>query len=726
MKINRLFLFVIMVISLNGFAQENYPFFDTSLSIDARINDLIGRLTLDEKAAQMMNSAVAIPRLNIPAYDWWNEALHGLARSGVATVYPQTIALSATFDQNLVFQVANSISDEARANYNAAIKKGYHLKYSGLTFWTPNVNIFRDPRWGRGQETYGEDPYLTGMMGASFVHGLQGSDINYLKTSACAKHFAVHSGPEKSRHEFDAVVSKQDLFETYLPAFKSLVDAGVESVMGAYNRTNGELCNASDYLIDEVLRKQWGFKGHIVTDCGALVDFYKGHNVVSSSVEAAALAVQHGINLNCGNVYKHIPEAVMQGLISEEQVDQALAGLLKTRFKLGLFDEPGMCPFDSISYDVLDMDQHTQLAYEAAVKSVVLLKNNGILPLNNGLEKYFVTGPHAGNIEALIGNYYGVNQNMVTILEGIAGKVQRGSQVQYQQGCLLNDPNSNPIDWVTGNARNANATIVVLGVNGLLEGEEGAAIASSTFGDVFDYSIPANQIDYLKRLRKGNNKPIISVVIGGCPLNLSEVHELSDAVLMAWYPGQEGGNAVADIIFGNVSPSGKLPVTFPKSLEQLPPYDDYSMAGRTYRYMDSDPMYPFGFGLSYSSFVYESMQLSNEKIHAGDGLTVKVKLKNRGNFNADEVVQLYLTFLGNGQQVPKFSLKRFARIKLNPNEEKVVVFNLNDEDFSLVNDQGIKVLNEGKYRIAVGGTLPVQRSLDLGASQWVQKLITIE
>ncbi|MBN1768278.1 MAG: glycoside hydrolase family 3 C-terminal domain-containing protein [Prolixibacteraceae bacterium] len=719
-SIGVVFLFFIFF-SCASTGQGPYPFNNPELSLEERVDDLVSLMTLEEKASQMVNSSVAIPRLGVPEYDWWNEALHGLARSGEATVFPQAIGMGATFDKDLVFQVASTISDEARANYNAALAKGYRLKYSGLTFWTPNVNIFRDPRWGRGQETYGEDPYLMGIMGSAFVKGLQGDDPRYLKTAACAKHFAVHSGPEEFRHEFNAIATKQDMFETYLPAFKTLVDAGVESIMGAYNRTNGELCNAHDYLMNDLLRGEWGFEGHYLTDCGALIDFYDGHNVVKDSIEAAALAVKYEVNLNCGDVYLNIPKAVEKGLITEADVDKALIPLLKTRFKLGLFDPAGMSPYDEITYETVSLQENRKLSYEAALKSLVLLKNDNVLPLKNDLHHYFITGPNASNLEAMLGNYYGVNSSIVTVVEGIASRVEHGSQVRYRMGALLDRTNKNPIDWASTIAQSTAATIVVLGVNGLIEGEEGAAIASSTYGDVLDYSIPQNQLEYLERLNMGHDNPIISVIIGGSPVNLTRVHELSDAVIMAWYPGQEGGNAIADVLFGNASPSGKLPLTFPKSLDQIPEYDDYSMQGRTYRYMKEEPMYPFGFGLSYTKVRYNSIELLNTS--QDEPIKAKVSLTNTGELETDEVVQLYISYekIANKKNgFPQYSLKGFDRVNLKPGETKELVIEVDREELKLYDSEGVKVMPEGQILIYASGSLPIDRSIELGASKWVK------
>lgn len=447
-------LFVLSFCSLFKFAQaQEEPYLNSSLPVDARVNDLISRLTLEEKVYQMMNSAPAVPRLHIPEYNWWSEALHGVARSGVATIYPQAIGMAATFDDSLIYEAATTISDEARAMFNAAVKKGYRAQYGGLSFWTPNINIFRDPRWGRGQETYGEDPFLTAHMGVAFVKGLQGNNPKYLKVAACAKHYAVHSGPEKLRHSFNAQVSQKDLWETYLPAFHALVNAKVEAVMCAYNSTNGEACCGNTYLLQDVLRKQWGFRGHIVSDCGALDDIYQGHKMAADKTHAAALALQRGVNLNCGDTYLSLIDAVKTGIVREQQIDSSLAVLLRTRFKLGLFDNQADNPYNRIPESVINNEAHRKLAKTVAEKSIVLLKNDGVLPLKNDLKEYFITGPNASSVDVLLGNYYGVNGKLVTILEGLAAQIQPGSQMQYRQGILLDRENVNPIDWSSGEAR---------------------------------------------------------------------------------------------------------------------------------------------------------------------------------------------------------------------------------------------------------------------------------
>ncbi|MDT0643556.1 glycoside hydrolase family 3 N-terminal domain-containing protein [Zunongwangia sp. F363] len=726
---------LLIIMGIVFFAQANaqnsgnsgaYPFRNPALPVDERVQDLINRLTLEEKAMQMVHNSPAVERLGIPEYNWWNEALHGIGRSGVATVFPQAIGMGATFDEELIKEVASAISDEARATHNTAVENGYRRQYSGLTFWTPNINIFRDPRWGRGQETYGEDPYLTSILGTAFVNGLQGDNPKYLKTAAAAKHFAVHSGPEKLRHEFNAEASQKDLWETYLPAFKALVDADVETIMCAYNSTNGEPCCANKYLLQDVLRDKWNFDGHIVSDCWALVDFYEGHNVVETTEEAAALAIKSGVNLNCGSVYPHLPAAVEQGLVTEEEIDEQLATLLKTKFKLGLFDPAEDNPYSKLSVEDLNTEEHRQLARKTAQKSIVMLKNNGALPLKNNLSKYFVTGPNATSVEVLLGNYHGINPDLVTILEGLAGAIEPQSQMQYRQGTLFDRPNANPQDWASPNAGNSDATIAVLGISGVLEGEEGESIASETFGDRLDYNIPQNQIDYLQKLSDAaGDNPVIAVITGGSPMNLEKVHELADAVLLVWYPGEEGGNAVADVIFGKVSPSGRLPITFPKSLDDLPPYEDYSMNGRTYKYMDEAPMYPFGYGLSYTSFDYSGINLSKNKVKKGNSLQASVKVTNTGEKGAEEVVQLYVSDVETSVDAPKYQLFGVKRVKLEPGASEEISFEITPEMMELVNLEGERVLEKGDFKVYLGGSTPHQRNVELGMTEVEEATFTL-
>lgn len=725
MRINFIFIALILT-TIFAKGQDMPEYFNPENSIEDRIEDLISKMTLEEKVSQMVYNSPAIDRLDVPAYNWWNEALHGVARSGRATVFPQAIGMGATFDRELIFRVADAISDEARAMYNASIKMGYRNQYGGLTFWTPNINIFRDPRWGRGQETYGEDPFLTGQIGSAFVKGLQGNDPRYLKTAACAKHFAVHSGPEKLRHEFNAKASEKDLYETYLPAFKMLVDSGVESVMCAYNRTNDQPCCANNYLIKDVLRGKWNFQGHVVTDCWALVDFFQGHKVCDNAVQAAAMALKAGVNLNCGLVFPSLVDAKKQGLVTEEEINQSLSTLLKTRFKLGLFDPQGSNPYDKIPVDVIDSEKHRALAREVAQKSMVLLKNNNVLPLKNNLSKYYITGPNATSVESLLGNYHGVNGRMVTFMEGVVAAVENGSQVQYRPGILLNQPNTNPIDYVMGDAIHSDATIVVLGINNYLEGEEGESLLSPFAGDRLDYNLPANQVEFLKNIALGNDNPVIAVITGGSPMNLSEIHQYADAVILAWYPGEEGGTALADILFGKTSPSGKLPITFPKSFDQLPPYDDYSMKGRTYKYMEQEPLYPFGFGLTYSTFEFSKPVVSSNQISQKSKVEISTKISNSGKFESDEVLQLYVSADDSKIETPLFSLKGIKRIHLKPGESSEVKFDIEPAMLETVNGEGVSELLKGKYKIYIGTSLPTQRSLDLGSNQYISAELEIK
>ena len=705
-------------------AQETPKFRDPSLPIDVRVADLIARMTLEEKVGQMMNAAPAIPRLGVPAYDWWNEALHGVARAGRATVFPQAIGLGATFDTALMERVAGAIAEEARAKYEVASRAGNFGRYRALTFWTPNINIFRDPRWGRGQETYGEDPHLTGEIGAAFVRGLQGDDPKFLKAAACAKHYAVHSGPERLRHSFDAVVSKRDLHETYLPAFRTLVDAGVESVMCAYNRVNGEPACASDFLLKETLRGEWGFKGHVVSDCGAVGDLNFGHKVTATLTESAVRTLRAGTDLDCGTEYRTLVEAVNAGTVSEKEIAASLAVLLRTRFKLGLFVPEGARPFSGVSHDVVGGEAHRRLAREAAARSFVLLKNaNATLPLSKALPRIFVTGPLAADTSVLLGNYYGVNGTLTTVLEGIASAASPAMTIDYRQGALLDRPNANAPGYRMGGPNTFPVTVAVLGSSPQLEGEEGESLASPTNGDRVDIGLPANQREFLKALRAASQKLVV-VLVGGSPIAAPEVQELADAVLFVWYPGQEGGHAVADVLFGDVAPSGRLPVTFPSSTAQLPPFDDYRMAGRTYRYMTQEPLYPFGFGLSYTSFTYELVDAPRGLTRDGSG-TVKVRVTNTGSRAGDEVVQLYVTGPGAGERRPISALKGFRRVSLAPNESRVVEFPVKGEAFARIDEEGNAVVDAGEHAVLVGGASPGPRAVALGAAEPVKATVTI-
>jgi beta-glucosidase len=699
---------------------------DPGQATDDRIADLLSKMSLEEKISQMVNNSAAIDRLGIPAYDWWSECLHGVARFGRATVYPQAIGMAATWDTDLVGRIGTAISDEGRAMFHAMEKYGFSRRYGGLTYWTPNINIFRDPRWGRGQETYGEDPFLTSRMGVSLVKGIQGDHPKYLKAGACGKHFAVHSGPEGLRHEFNAITSQKDLHETYLFAFRALVDAGVESIMCAYNRTNEEACCASNTLLLDILRDDWGFGGHILSDCGALRDLYEGHGLAADPAEAAALALKSGVNLNCGNTYSSLLEAVEKGLVTEDEIDTSLAYLLRTRFKLGLFDPYDMVPFTKIPTDVVNCPEHRALAREAAQKCVVLLKNNGILPLSDDTEKIYVTGPNATNLDVMLGNYFGVSGNMSTILEGIAANRQAGTFIEYRKGAELDRENINPIDWTTGGAKEAGTvTIACYGISPLLEGEEGEAILSPSKGDRLDIGLPESQVKMIRKLSDGNENPIILVLNGGSPVDISKVVDLVDAILFVWYPGEEGGNAVGDIIFGDVNPSGRLPITFPKSIEDLPPYEDYSMAGRTYRYMTKAPMFPFGFGLSYTAFSYEASDADNLSLNAGEEINIEVTVSNKGTMAGEEVVQLYVSDLEASVDVPISSLKGFRRIYLEPGESKQVSFRVDEKMLQMVNEKGKFILEPGAFKITIGGSSPGSRSLELGAPEPVEIMLAV-
>ncbi len=726
---NRVFLLILLFAFVqNGIAQtSNFPFQNPKLSIEERVDDLINRMTLEEKINQLMYGSPAIERLEVPAYNWWNECLHGVVRAGRATVFPQSIGMAATFDTDLMHRVGDAISTEGRAKYNLFSARNIRGRYQGLTFWTPNVNIFRDPRWGRGQETYGEDPFLTSRIGVSFVKGLQGDHPRYLKSAAMAKHYAVHNGPEESRHVFDAEVSMKDLWETYLPAFEALVtEAKVEGVMGAYNRTNGLPCCAHPYLMQEVLRERWGFKGYYVSDCWALVDFHEGHKVVETPAEAAALALNSGTNLNCGSTYPELLKSIEQGLTTEAEVDKNLRQLLPTRFRLGLFEPKGMNPFDTIGASAIRHPDHVALSREAAAKSIILLKNkDNVLPIPKENGGVYVLGPTAAHAQALLANYYGLSEDMKTILEGIVGKVHPSTPMMYSQGALLDEPNRNPMDWFSNEAKDNDYTILCLGISQLIEGEEGESIASRSKGDRVDLKLPQNQIDFLKKMRE-TSKKLIVVVTGGSAIAMPEVYEIADAVLFAWYPGEQGGNAVADVLFGDVNPSGRLPMTFPKSVDDLPPFEDYALKNRTYRYMTKEPMFPFGFGLSYTNFEYSDLKIKNKKGKKNRPIQVSCVVKNTGTSVGEEVVQLYLKDVESSVELPNYALKGFKRIRLSPNSEQRVQFEIPRKMLALINEKGESVFEPGAFKIFVGGSLPSKRSLDLGATQFVKEEIFVK
>jgi len=648
----------------NGIKNINQP-------LEFRVKNLMNQLTLTEKISLLGYDSKPVERLGIPAYNWWNEALHGVARAGKATVFPQAIGMAASFDDALIYQVADAISTEARAKYNLAIKQDRHLQYMGLTFWSPNINIFRDPRWGRGQETYGEDPFLTATMGTSFLRGLQGSDPLILKASACAKHFAVHSGPEASRHEIDVQVDEKDLRETYLYAFKKMVDAGVESVMCAYNRVNGEPCCTGPTLLQKILRTEWGFKGHVVTDCWALEDVWSRHKALPGSVETAAAAIKAGVNLDCSTLLQDdVMNAIKRNLLTEKEVDSALAGILRTEFKLGFFDSASLNPYKKYASDSISNKYHIALSRKMATESMVLLKNEGnLLPLPiNQYNSYMIVGPTAASTDALMGNYHGMSSKAVNFAEGITAALNEGTRVEYDQGCDFTDTIHFGGIWASGNAA---MTIAVIGFTPVYEGEEGDAFLAAGGGDRKSLSLPASQIAFMKALRKGTNHPIIAVITAGSAVDVSEIAPYADAIIYAWYPGEQGGNALADLIFGKVSPSGRLPVSFYQSFDDLPAYTDYKMKGRTYRYFQGRMQYPFGYGLSYTSFNYTWLKQPKADITLKDSINFSIKIKNTGNFDGEEVVQAYIEY-PNLERMPVKELKAFKKVFIGKGAETIV------------------------------------------------------
>ncbi|NLO82417.1 MAG: glycoside hydrolase family 3 protein [Clostridiales bacterium] len=701
-------------------------YLDPDRPLEERVEDLVSRLTLEEKVSQMIYASSAIPRLGIPEYNWWNECLHGVARAGVATVFPQAIGMAASFNDELMYRVACAISDEGRAKHHEFARQGDRGIYKGLTFWSPNINIFRDPRWGRGQETYGEDPYLTGRMGVAFVKGIQGDDPRYLKAVATPKHYAVHSGPEPLRHSFDARVSPKDLRETYLPAFKECVKEGkAVSVMGAYNRTNGEPCCASLTLLQKILRDEWGFDGYVVSDCGAIHDIHAHHKVTNTPEESAAMAVKAGCDLNCGRAFESLVNAVKQGLITEEEIDTAVKRLFRARFQLGMFDPPECVPYAQIPYEVNDCEEHRQLALEMARESMVLLKNEGgLLPLAKDLGTIAVIGPNADNKKVLLGNYNGTPSKYVTALEGIRSKVSPKTKVVYAEGCDITvtregfwgEEATRGFAEALAAAQRADAVIMCLGLSPELEGEEGDAAASSAGGDKSSLDLPGMQEELLKAVC-ATGKPVVLVLFSGSPVSINWAHENVPAILQAWYPGEEGGTAIADVIFGDYNPGGRLPVTFVKSLAQVPPFTDYSMKGRTYRYLEEEPLYPFGYGLSFTSFEYSGLKLSSETITAGESINISVDVKNTGYIAGDEVVQLYIKDIEASVDVPVHELRGFKRVKLQPGETTTVSFVLTPRQMALIDNDGKCILEPGRFKVMVGGRQPDKRSQDLTGTQ---------
>ena len=670
---------------------------------------LVAKMTLEEKTGQLRYCSPAIERLGVPAYNWWNEALHGVARGGTATSFPQAIGLAAMFDDELLEKLGDVAATEGRAKYNALSAKGDRDIYHGLTFWSPNINIFRDPRWGRGHETYGEDPYLTSRMGQAYVRGLQGSGST-MKAAACAKHFAVHSGPEALRHSFDAIASPKDLEETYLPAFEDLVKkAGVEAVMGAYNRTNGEPCCGSKTLLTDILRGKWDFQGHVVSDCWAIRDFHTGHMVTSTPAESVALALRSGCDVNCGESYFHLLDALGQGLITEEQITEAAVRLFTTRYLLGLFEGS---EYDDIPYTAIECDEHLELAHKAALESCVLLKNKGLLPLK-AEGTIGVIGPNANSRGALIGNYYGTASRYVTVLEGIQDRMAGHGRVLYSEGCHLFEdrvePLAKPDDRLAealAVAENSDTVVLVLGYDERLEGEERDEGNHVGSGDKEDLLLPAPQRRLLEAVL-AVGKPTAVVLAGGSAMDVSAAQERADAILLAWYPGAGGGRAVAELLFGDASPSGKLPVTFYRNeaLGELPAFTDYAMTNRTYRNYTGTPLYPFGYGLSYAKF--ELTELSADKERA------ELTVRNDSAFAAQEVVELYLRDEDSADAPVNPVLCGFLRVSLQAGEEKRLSIPLDPRAFTVVSAAGERLPGSGNWTLYAGFGQPDPRTREL-------------
>lgn len=701
---------------------EDAVYMDPSVPTAERIADLVARMTLAEKVSQTVFTAAAIERLGVPAYNWWNECLHGVGRAGIATVFPQAIAMAASWDLELMHKTAVAISDEARAKHHANLGSDGGAKwYYGLTFWTPNINIFRDPRWGRGQETYGEDPHLTSQMGVAFVKGLQGDDPKYLKTVATSKHYAVHSGPEAERHHFNAVASERDMRETYLPAFEATVrEAHVYSIMGAYNRTNGEACCASPTLLLKILREEWGFDGYVVSDCGAIRDIFANHKLVDTAQEAAALAVKNGCELNCGEVYNMLLLAVEEGLIDEETIDTTVKRLFTARFKLGMFDPPAMVPYAQIPIEVNDCPAHRDLALKMAQESVVLLKNAGdFLPLRKDIGSIAVIGPNADDPVVLLSNYNGTPSSSVTPLQGIINKVGATAQISYARGCDIRGQGTTGFDEAVAIAEQADVVIAVMGISQLVEGEEGqqegVAEGLRSTGDRDDIALPGAQEALLKAIH-ATGKPLVVVLVNGSALAINWAEEHAAAIVELWYPGEEGGTALADVLFGDYNPAGRLPVTFYKSVCDLPPFRDYAMAGHTYRFFEGEPLYPFGYGLSYTQFAYSDLEFSAPVIDAGEPLTFSVIVKNTGFTAGDEVVQLYVKDVEASVPVPIRHLEGFERVHLMPGESRKVSFDLQPKDLSVIMDDGRRVVEPGTFKVFMGGGQPHTGAAGAGGS----------
>lgn len=674
-----------------------------------RAEELVNQMTVEEACSQLRYDAPAIPRLNIPEYNWWCEALHGVARAGTATSFPQAIGLGAAFDTELMGEIGEVIATEGRAKYNEYSSHGDRDIYKGLTFWSPNVNLFRDPRWGRGQETYGEDPYLISRLAVPFIKGIQG-DGEYMKGAACAKHFVVHSGPEALRHEFNATASEKDLWETYLPAFEACVtEAGVESVMGAYNRTNGEVCCGHSY-IQSIIKDKWGFKGHFVSDCWAIRDFHEKHKVTKSNEESAALALNKGCDLNCGCTYVHLMKAYNKGLVTEETIRQAAIRLFTTRFLLGMFDET---EYDGLNYLDVETKEHIAVAKRASDESIVLLKNDGILPLDKDKNQVIaVIGPNADSRRPLIGNYYGTSSEYITAIEGIREAAGENTRILYSEGCDLSRKKPDPLSREYNCIAEAEAVmdrsdlvILVIGLNETLEGEEGDEGNHYASGDKPDLAFPKPQQKLIDTVIK-SGKPFITVVMTGSAMDLTLLSEHSSAIMQAWYPGARGGRSIGDIIFGKVNPSGKLPVTFYRNTDDLPDFEDYSMKGRTYRFIETEPLYPFGYGLTYSDVSIDEARIEGDRT---SGAKISVTVRNDSSMTAAEVVQVYAKS-DDIDEVRNGKLAGFARVTCEAGKSVDIVIDIPSENLRVVRQDGSRVLPEGEIKLYVGFGQPDART----------------
>ena len=689
-----------------------------------RAKELVAQMTLGEKMSQMLNEAPAIERLGIPAYNWWNEGLHGVGRSGLSTVFPQPIGLAASFDTELMKQVAVAFSDEARAKYNEFSSHGSRDCYQGLTYWCPNINIFRDPRWGRGHETYGEDPFLTGEMAVAFVDGMQGDQKECRKLDATLKHFVAHSGPEGCRHGFDAKVSKKDLYETYLWAFAYCIQkAKPAAVMGAYNTVNGEPCCASKHLLQDILRDELGFEGYVVSDCGAICDLHDFHHITEGKPQSSALAVNSGCELNCGDAYQGLVVAYEMGLVTEDAISKAVERLFQTRFELGMCDEK--TPWDSLGYDDVATPAHKQLAREMAARSIVVLKNNGILPLNKEIKSIAVIGPNANNRDVLLGNYNGTPDQWITVLDGVQRNVGKDVRVYYTKGCdvVARDVpkwEENTFQEALILAEKADVVLFCCGLNPRLEGEEGDAFNSDAGGDKISLDLPDSQKKLFQALVKVGT-PIITINISGSALAFHEIAEQSAAIVQAWYPGEQGGDAIFDVLSGAVNPSGRLPVTFYRSDDDLPAFDDYHMKGRTYRYFQGDPLYPFGYGLSYSRFCYQNLSIENQ----GDSLLFHIQVENVSDRDGSEVIQIYAKCMGDADGVPNAKLVGFRRVDIQAGQVWHGDITVEKKILYVTDQEGKSHIPQGRIHFYVGGHQPDAVSCRLSDTMCVEAEISL-